>query len=128
MSVALVRREQNVEVSVKDITSQIQVPNNNYAKLMYYLSCVESCYPGIKALVGARLIDYENYSQLTAAEKSSVVSYAELWHPDKIDAFIEADDLGGITEINNFVKLKMTCKTYANYFLWRAYLYTVKLF
>lgn len=95
MSLALVYTKKDVKSSEQDVTSHTQVPNNNYAKLMYYLCCVGDCYPAIKSIFGARLIDYKNYTQLSTAEKSAVVSYAELYHPDKIAAFKQVDNVVG---------------------------------
>lgn len=95
MVVAVVRMEQN-EISVQSVGVHVQVPNDNHAKLMYYLDCVSGCYSSIKSEVSARLTDYKNYSRLTAAERSSVVSYAERYHPNNIPAFWKIDNFPGI--------------------------------
>lgn len=95
MDVAVARMEQN-EASVQSVGVHILLPTNDYARLMYYLNCISCCYPSINSEVSAHLTDYENYSRLTAAEQSSVVSFAERYNPDKIPAFWEVVNLPGI--------------------------------
>lgn len=62
----------------------VTVPNDNIAKLMYYLSCVASV---IQYNLDYKLRDYKNYFRLNPDEKASVYIQAVKLNP-KI--FIEA--------------------------------------
>ena len=62
----------------------VTVPNDNIAKLMYYLSCVASV---IQYNLDYKLRDYKNYFRLNPEEKTAVYTQAVKLNP-KI--FIEA--------------------------------------
>ena len=92
------------KLTFEDFGERTTVPNNNIAKLMYYLDCVLTVIEYDRII----LTDYKNYFVLTAEERKLVIELAKLFNP-KI--FIDArifivnpdllpDDLG-----NNFLKV-----------------------
>ena len=70
--------------SVERIGVQVQVPNTNLARLMYYLKCI---FTVIQYYESNKLSDYQNYYYLTEDEKKTVLALATLFDP-KI--FLEA--------------------------------------
>ena len=67
------------EIGIKKIGRTVIVPQNPYAKLMYYLSCVDTL---IQYNFNQRLINYEQYYNLTEKEKQSIKFLAYLLTPN----------------------------------------------
>ena len=65
-------------LKVEDNTVEVQVPENDTAKLMYYLSCVSTVIMYDKA---NKLTDYKNYDLLTIDEMADVYACAILLNP-----------------------------------------------
>ena len=65
-------------LKVEDNTVEVQVPENDTAKLMYYLSCVSTVIMYDKA---NKLTDYRNYNSLTLEEQADVYACAILLNP-----------------------------------------------
>lgn len=67
---------------MKDTTRSADVPNNDLAKLMYYLRSVTlSC--GLDVLPD-RLVDYPRWSLLSRAEADQVYVQSYVWSPDEL--------------------------------------------
>ena len=64
--------------SVERIGVQVQVPNTNLARLMYYLKCI---FTVIQYYESNKLSDYQNYYYLTEDEKKTVLALATLFDP-----------------------------------------------
>ena len=77
MSATLGLNSLKIEFTGKTIT----VPQNNIARLMYYLSVVMDV---IQYKAESRLIDFNNYSQLSEEEKVAVYKLALLLNPKNI--------------------------------------------
>ena len=60
------------------IGRSVYVPSNDYAKLMYYLSCV---FTVIQYEENNKFIDYEHYYLLTQDEKKALIVLALLLNP-----------------------------------------------
>jgi len=67
------------DVAIEDVGVSCTVPNNNIAKLMYYLSSLSSCLEGF---IPTQYTDYSNFDGLSNAEKKEVVTLAALLSPD----------------------------------------------
>ena len=80
-------------VTVKDITTEVIVPGNPKAKLMYYLECISV------VLNTDKLNRYTNYSQyyiIPDSELSTIVAFARIFNPEemlKLGIFILEDDI-----------------------------------
>lgn len=61
------------KLKIEPIGSTVTVPNNNTAKLMYYLSCVLKV---IQYNQNSKLIDFEHYYNLNNEEKKLVYQLA----------------------------------------------------
>ena len=89
------------------------VPNNPYAKLMYYLSCVESV---LNELNLGYLTNYNNYASLDSDEKKLVQSLAIIFNPNifiQNNVFIQIPDDSMLNSIE-FVKLNDKGLQYIN--------------
>ena len=83
------------EIGIKKIGRKVIVPQNPYAKLMYYLSCVDTL---IQYNFNQRLINYEQYYNLTEKEKQSIKFLAYLLTPNillKYNIIINKPELCG---------------------------------
>ena len=81
------------------------VPDNDLARLMYYLDCVLAV---IQYDENNRLTDYKNYFRLTNEEEKAVYGLAALFQPKIfIDAgvFIPKDSLVPNGKVNQFYKI-----------------------
>ena len=58
------------KLSVERTGVEVQVPNNNLARLMYYLSCIFNV---IQYNENNKLSDYKNYFYLTNEEKKQYI-------------------------------------------------------
>ena len=65
-------------LKVEDNTVEVHIPDNDTAKLMYYLSCVSTVIMYDKA---NKLTDYKNYDLLTIDEMADVYACAILLNP-----------------------------------------------
>ena len=72
------------KVNIEAFGQKTTVPNNNIAKLMYYLDCVLTV---IEYDSNSKLTDYKNYDLLTNEERNKVIEFAILFNPT---IFIEA--------------------------------------
>ena len=71
-------------LKVEPYGSFVTVPNNDIAKLMYYLSCVSS----VIQYDDNTFTDYQNYYKLTVEEYAAVLALASILNPQ---LFIEAN-------------------------------------
>ena len=67
------------KLKIEPVGSTVTVPNNNIAKLMYYLSCVLKV---IQYNQNSKLIDFEHYYNLNNEEKKLVYQLALLFKPE----------------------------------------------
>jgi len=80
-------------VTVKDITTEVIVPGDPKAKLMYYLNCISV------VLNTDKLNRYTNYSQyyiIPDSEIPDIVAFARIFNPEemlKLGIFILEDDI-----------------------------------
>ena len=65
-------------IKVKNIGITTSVPNNDLAKLMYYLACVFSV---VQYDESNKLSDYKNYNSLSEEEKKLVYALSILFDP-----------------------------------------------
>ena len=75
MSATFAMNKLNVEAYGERVT----VPDNNIAKLMYYLDCVLTAIEYDRSSI---LTDYKNYYLLTAEERKTVIELADLFKPE----------------------------------------------
>ena len=66
-------------LDVKNTGRTTYVPDNNLAKLMYYLDCATTV---IQYDLEGRLTDYKNYDRLRAEEEELVVDLVKIVEPD----------------------------------------------
>ena len=81
MNQAALVRAQNTRLHVEATGRSTSVPNNNIARLMYYLrslsSIMDNCVP-------SNLTDYSNYYSLSSTERLMVIRLAVELSPDKM--------------------------------------------
>ena len=93
------------KLSVERTGVEVQVPNNNLARLMYYLSCIFNV---IQYNENNKLSDYKNYFYLTNEEKKAVYALAILFKPEVfLNAGVFVLDNGLLTGNfgNDFLKI-----------------------
>ena len=93
------------KVKVEAYGTITTVPNDNYARLMYYLDCVLTV---IEYDRSNKLTDYQHYYNLNNAEKKAVIQLALLLNPKLfIDSsiFIVSQDLLPDSSGNKFYKI-----------------------
>ena len=78
---------------IRDTSVNVNIPPNDLAKLMYYLSCVNS------VIRVADLSPYINYNvyYLMLGQINTIINLAKIYSPDKMiscKAFIQDDSLG----------------------------------
>lgn len=74
-----------MDISIKAVGKVVSVPNNNIARLMYYLSCVNNCLEkNGQKLLEQRHTDYQNFAQLSDEEHTLIVLLALLLSPDEL--------------------------------------------
>lgn len=77
---------QSSNYGLKKTGSTCQVPNDPYAKLMYYINVICNLVPIDKIVPEiAAYRDYENYDELSAQQKKAVVQIAGALSPDKFN-------------------------------------------
>jgi len=92
-------------LKVETTGQTVYVPNNDLARLMYYLDCVLAV---IQYEEDSRLTDYQNYLRLTEEEKKAVYALAALFQPKIfIDAgvFLPKPSLVPYGKSNQFYKI-----------------------
>lgn len=72
--------------------TNVRVPENPYAKLIYYLQCVCSCVPALQT--AAAQLDYTKYNALTSSEQKMIVEMAKEVSPGVVNGtiFCQVDD------------------------------------
>lgn len=68
-------------VHVEAIGSSVTIPNNNIAKLMYYLNCMSAC---LEDFIPAEFTNYSKYASLDNETRAAVVAIAILLDPEQI--------------------------------------------
>ena len=91
------------EIKVKDTTQNTTIPNNDIAKLMYYLNCVCACIEPDDNSTINRLRDYKNYDRLSSDEEAQLLALCLALSPDKL--------------IGTIFHLSSNCGDYTNQFL-----------
>ena len=93
------------EIKVKDTTVSANVPNNDIAKLMYYIHCVCCCIEPDDNSTISRLRDYQNYHRLSSDEEAQLLALCLALSPDKLigTIFHPATDCGNFS--NQFLEL-----------------------
>ena len=81
------------QLEIRDTTVEVTVPNDDIARLMYYLDCVSNVvkYDGFEPY-----IDYKNYNYLGSDKKKSVIELAILFNPKimvEAGVFVPTSDL-----------------------------------
>jgi len=70
------------QISGRNTGTRVTVPANNLAKLMYYLSCVNSVLAG--SPFPTYVTDYRNYDDTSKATKKEIVLLAALFNPREL--------------------------------------------
>jgi hypothetical protein len=99
-----------LSVSVAETGTSVVVPDNDVARLMYYLHCVTMGL-GLDILEDD-LVDYKNYRRLSRARTELVFKSALLFSPDElIDKLIFQDDDQIVTKTsaNQFCRVSVAC-------------------
>ena len=65
-------------LSVRPTGYRVSVPNNDIARLMYYLSCVDTVINYGKQDI---ITDYQNYDLLTESERNELINLVILFNP-----------------------------------------------
>lgn len=89
-------------ITVKDTSVDVTVPSNSYAKLMYYLSCIESC----TSLDFGSLSDYRNYYKYGSDVKSAVVELCQILTPELLEECGIFFYCSNLDSGNKFIELK----------------------
>jgi hypothetical protein len=100
----------SLSMSMKATGVSVTVPNNDIARLMYYLNCVNVCLR-IDEL-DSSLLDYANHWRLSPARRQAVVQIALILSPDELlDKVFFRDDDGDITDdsANEFCDVTVAC-------------------
>ena len=66
------------KIRIKDDSVKTTIPNNDIARLMYYLKCVSSVlnYKGL-----SQYTNYNKYYELSSKEKNEVIQLANIFNP-----------------------------------------------
>lgn len=67
-------------IKFEDVTTKAEVPNNDMAKLMYYLNCVNCL---IDFDIPSKLRNYEKYRYLSYEEENEILCLAIILSPDE---------------------------------------------
>ena len=65
------------QIGIENYTRSTTVPNDPYAKLMYYLNCIQS----VTTLDFDVLSDYKNYNYMTSYQKELILEAAKILDP-----------------------------------------------
>jgi hypothetical protein len=99
-----------IEFGVKDTTVSTVIPNDDIARLMYYLHCIDGCLKIAGLDYG--LTDYRNYRRLSPQDRRRVVEWAMLLAPrELIDKVIFLDDEQVMTDTftNAICEISVAC-------------------
>jgi len=105
---------EQVDVGVRRTGVSVVVPDNDVARLMYYLNCVTRG-AGLDILPNY-LIDYRNYRRLDGRDIDLLLEFAALLSPrELINNIIFRDDEGDITgrAQNEFCEIDIACNVVA---------------
>ena len=82
------REQANLKVN----SHSVNVPDNCFAQLMYYLNSVSSCVPGLN--IPSEYKNYHHYYNLDDDDKRTIVALAALLSPDALEGkvFFQVDD------------------------------------
>jgi hypothetical protein len=87
--------------------TNVQVPDNPFAKLIYYLQCVFSCVPSLRT--AAALMDDIEYNELTSSDQEMIVELAKELSPGVVNdtIFCKVDTLpdGEWHEANHSIRI-----------------------
>jgi len=72
------------EVKLRDTTWGVAVPNNDIAKLMYYIHWICTCIEPDDNSIISRLRDYKNYDRLSSNEEAQILALCLALSPDKL--------------------------------------------
>ena len=94
------------QINIQSTGKKTEIPNNSYAKIMYYLDCVN----GVINVDFGSLTDYTRYREIDAAAKSELLYYAQAFDPAtmrKLGVFVlmEDEDAKSIGALNDFFKI-----------------------
>ena len=92
-------------LDVKPIGRTVTVPDNNLARLMYYLDCV---FTVIQYDQSSRLTDYQNYYLLSKEEEQTVLGLVALFNPkvmSDLSLFIVSRNLVPYGSSNEFYQI-----------------------
>jgi len=85
-------------------STPISIPEDNIAKLMYYINAVHNC---VDIKISDRLMSYRNVDDLTEQDKRDVVAFVHRYRPSALRnvIFFEVDDRSYMlpTTTNNFL-------------------------
>lgn len=113
MAVAYNRKE----VKIKDITSDIIIPENDIARLMYYLYSLDVVLKLDSIEYGSqKLRDYKNFHELTKLEVQEVIKLCSLLSPDKLEGkciFHSEEMCKDVKYTNRFLQVDSTETAFA---------------
>lgn len=116
MAVAYNRKE----VKIKDITYDTVVPDNDIAKLMYYLHSMCFVLQLDSTEYGSqKLRDYKNFHELTKFEKQEVIKLCGLLSPEKLEGkciFHSEEMCKDFRHTNRFLQVDATETAFASTF------------
>jgi len=69
-------------MAVQQISKVVQIPQNDFAYLMYYLNCMDVCLDGF---FKKEFIDYQNYHKLNHEQQEILITLCFLISPDLLD-------------------------------------------
>ena len=105
---------QKNEISIKNETVRVTVPNNSLARLMYYLTCINTVLDLTELDINidyefiSVLKDYQNYHLVNYLQKQKIISYAKLLKPGLFEnkVFFKYNNLENFS--NEFYALNST--------------------
>jgi len=71
----------DTQVGVTDISTTVTIPNNNIARLMYYLDCVDTCLEGA---VPDIYCNYQNCFAMNDDDKVNIVALCAILAPEEL--------------------------------------------
>ncbi|PAA63995.1 hypothetical protein BOX15_Mlig013201g1 [Macrostomum lignano] len=107
MSQLALARFENQRLRIENSGTTVDLPNDNVARLMYYLHCI-SCL--LDDCVPANLTNYRLYRSLTQRERLMVIGLALELTPDKVPLFIPVSRLPE-DKSNMFLKFSSLSET-----------------
>lgn len=102
---------QRNEVGIKCTGVTVQVPDNNVARLMYYLDCVCTAVECEQSSDIQRFTAYQNWSRLSLDEQKVLLSLCYTFSPDVLEgkAFLHNEALCGDSS-NEFLEISQVEK------------------